>query len=113
MQALKDADFRLPMDTFLGARFRDAGFVTIGKTNTPELGILPTTEPDAYGATHNPWDPEHTPGGSSGGSGGRGRGRDRPGRPRQRRRRLDPDPGQPQRPGRPEADPPAHHRRAR
>jgi amidase len=68
MEALKRVDFRLPVDTFLGARFRDAGFVAIGKTNTPELGILPTTEPDAYGATHNPWDPERTPGGSSGGS---------------------------------------------
>ncbi len=42
MQALKEADFRLPVDTVLGARFRDAGFVTIGKTNVPELGILPT-----------------------------------------------------------------------
>jgi amidase len=69
MQALKDADFRLPMDTYLGLRFRDAGFVTIGKTNTPELGILPTTEPRAYGATRNPWNPERSPGGSSGGSG--------------------------------------------
>ncbi len=69
MQALKDAGFRLPMDTYLGARFRDAGFVTIGKTNVPELGILPTTEPRAYGATRNPWNLEHTPGGSSGGAG--------------------------------------------
>ena len=69
MQALKDVDFRLPMDTYLGARFRDAGFVTIGKTNVPELGILPTTEPAAYGATRNPWNLEHTSGGSSGGAG--------------------------------------------
>jgi amidase len=68
MKALKEADFRLPVDTFLGARFRDAGLVPIGKTNTPELGILPTTEPDIYGPTHNPWDLDRTPGGSSGGS---------------------------------------------
>jgi amidase len=68
VRALKEADFRLPVDTFLGERFRDAGLVTIGKTNTPELGILPTTEPDIYGPTHNPWDLDRTPGGSSGGS---------------------------------------------
>jgi amidase len=68
MKGLKEADFRLPVDTFLGARFRAAGFVTIGKTNTPELGIVPTTEPLAYGATHNPWDLGRSPGGSSGGS---------------------------------------------
>ena len=68
MKGLKEADFRLPVDTFLGARFRDAGFVTIGKTNTPELGIVPTTEPAAYGPTHNPWNLDHSPGGSSGGS---------------------------------------------
>ncbi len=68
MKALKEADFRLPVDTFLGSRFREAGFVTIGKTNTPELGIVPTTEPEAYGPTHNPWDLGRSPGGSSGGS---------------------------------------------
>jgi amidase len=68
MMGLKEADFRLPVDTFLGARFREAGFVTIGKTNTPELGIVPTTEPAAYGPTHNPWDVGRSPGGSSGGS---------------------------------------------
>ena len=68
MQLLKDADFRAPVDTFLAERFRDAGLITFGKTNTPELGILPTTEPKAYGATKNPWDTTRTPGGSSGGS---------------------------------------------
>ncbi len=69
MQVLKDADFRAPMDTYLAQRFRDAGLITIAKTSTPELGILPTTEPDAYGATKNPWNTGHSAGGSSGGSG--------------------------------------------
>ncbi len=46
----------MPVDTYLGERFRDAGLVTIGKTNMPELGILPTTEPDRYGPSRNPWD---------------------------------------------------------
>jgi amidase len=68
MQYLKDADFRSPVDTFLAQRFRQAGFVTIGKTNTPELGILPTTEPKAYGPSRNPWDTTRSTGGSSGGS---------------------------------------------
>ena len=67
-QVLKDIDFRAPVDTFLGVRLRDAGFVTIGKTNVPELGILPATESRAYGAARNPWDLDHTPGGSSGGA---------------------------------------------
>ena len=69
MQVLKDAYFKAPMDTYLAQRFRDAGLITIGKTNTPELGILPTTEPVAYGASKNPWDTTRTPGGSSGGAG--------------------------------------------
>jgi amidase len=55
-------------DAFCVARLRKAGFVIVGKTTMPEMGILPTTEPRRFGATHNPWDRERTPGGSSGGS---------------------------------------------
>ena len=69
MKLLKEADFRAPVDTTLAQRFRAAGFVVVGKTNTPELGILPTTEPEAYGPSRNPWDTARTTGGSSGGSG--------------------------------------------
>ena len=50
------------------AKLEAAGFVIVGKTNTPELGLMTTTEPQAYGPTHNPWDTTRTPGGSSGGS---------------------------------------------
>lgn len=49
-------------------RFRSAGLVFLGKTNLPELSLLPVTEPDAFGPTHNPWNLDRTPGGSSGGS---------------------------------------------
>lgn len=68
MRLLKEAGFRARVDTYLAERFRAAGFVVIGKTNVPELGILPTTEPEAYGASRNPWNTDHTTGGSSGGS---------------------------------------------
>jgi amidase len=52
----------------LTRRYVQAGFVVCGKTNAPELGILPTTEPQRFGATRNPWNTEHSTGGSSGGS---------------------------------------------
>lgn len=55
-------------DAELISRFRRAGVVFLGKTNCPELGILGVTEPESRGPTRNPWDPERTPGGSSGGS---------------------------------------------
>ncbi|MFT4562542.1 MAG: amidase [Gammaproteobacteria bacterium] len=49
-------------------RFSRSGLITIGKTNLPEFAIGVTTEPRRFGATHNPWDPSLTPGGSSGGA---------------------------------------------
>jgi amidase len=69
MRFLRDQGFRADADSWLTSRFRELGFVFVGKTNTPELGILPTTEPEAYGPARNPWNREHSPGGSSGGSG--------------------------------------------
>jgi amidase len=68
MRYLKERDFRGPLDGFLIEKFKRAGFVIVGKTNVPELGIPPTTEPVAYGPTLNPWDTARTPHGSSGGS---------------------------------------------
>lgn len=67
-QALKDALPISATDTTLVSRFRQAGFVIAGRTNSPEFGSLPTTEPTAWGATRNPWNLAHSPGGSSGGA---------------------------------------------
>ncbi len=55
-------------DTELGARFRAAGLVTAAMTASPEFGFNPTTESVFYEPTHNPWDVQRSPGGSSGGS---------------------------------------------
>lgn len=61
-------DYRSTVTQTLTQRYIDAGFVICGKTNTPELGILPTTEPRRFGPSHNPWDTGRSTGGSSGGS---------------------------------------------
>jgi amidase len=55
-------------DQELVLRQRRAGLVVVGKTNAPEFGIVPTTEPLLFGPTRNPWDTGRTPGGSSGGT---------------------------------------------
>src|SRR5882762_8057519 len=68
MQFLKNAGWRADHTDALARRYLDAGFVCVGRTNAPELGIVPTTEPEAYGPTRNPWDTSRTTGGSSGGS---------------------------------------------
>lgn len=68
MRFLKDRDYVSSTDTELARRFRAAGFVFVGKTNTPELAMSATTEPLAYGATKNPWRLDASAGGSSGGS---------------------------------------------
>ncbi|HEV2812026.1 MAG TPA: amidase [Solirubrobacteraceae bacterium] len=68
MKFLRDARWVEEEDTVLAARFRRAGFVFCGKTNTPELGILSTTEPAIFGPSRNPWSTGHSTGGSSGGS---------------------------------------------
>ena len=58
-----------PADSELMARFRRAGLVLMGTTQTPELGYNPTTETVLHGPVHNPWDLGRSAGGSSGGSG--------------------------------------------
>jgi amidase len=61
-------DFVPQHDAFVVRRLRDAGFVLVGKTNMPEFGILPVSEPRRFGPARNPWDTDRTPGGSSGGA---------------------------------------------
>ena len=67
-QALKDHGYRPDFDTTLVSRYKAAGLVVLGRTNSPELGAVPVTEPEAWGPTRNPWDTSRTPGGSSGGA---------------------------------------------
>ncbi len=67
-RALRDAGHRSRDDTPVGARFREIGLVTVGKSSTPEFGLQSTTQPLAFGPTRNPWDPARSAGGSSGGA---------------------------------------------
>ena len=66
--ALKARNVISPHDSTLVQRWKAAGLVPFGRTNTPEFGAKGVTEPEAWGATRNPWHTDHTPGGSSGGS---------------------------------------------
>src|ERR1700727_1914590 len=61
--ALEDAQAVSAGDTTLLSRFREAGLVIAGRTNSPELDSVPTVVPLAWGAAHNPWDIARSPGG--------------------------------------------------
>jgi amidase len=67
-KAYKAADYVSTDDTTLVARYKASGLISIGRSNSPEFGSVPVTEPEAWGPTRNPWDLSRTPGGSSGGS---------------------------------------------
>ena len=61
-------DFIPDHDSEMVKRYRAAGIIIVGKTNTPEFGLVPITEPELFGPSKNPWNLTRTPGGSSGGS---------------------------------------------
>ena len=66
---LKRVELHAPAVTsYIFQKLEAAGFVIVGKANTPEFGLIPSTEPLSYGPTHNPWNLDHSAGGSSGGS---------------------------------------------
>jgi amidase len=68
IRGVKEAGWTEPGESYFAGNVRESGAISVGRTNTPELGLVPTTEPDVFGATRNPWEPGHSPGGSSGGS---------------------------------------------
>lgn len=65
---LRDLKWQSQTDSYLGAKFRAAGFIFLGKTNLPELALSGITDSKAFGPARNPFDPARTAGGSSGGS---------------------------------------------
>jgi amidase len=62
------ADYVPSVESELVARYRKSGLVVFGKTHSPEYGLTTSSESRLYGQTRNPWSPEHTAGGSSGGA---------------------------------------------
>ncbi len=60
--------FRWPVTSYLAEQFRTAGFVNLGRSNVPEMGTTVTTEAKSFAPARNPWNPEHSTGGSSGGA---------------------------------------------
>ncbi len=64
----KEAGWKAREDSHFTRKTVEAGLVSLGRTNTPELALLPTTEPEAYGPTRNPWGLDYSAGGSSGGA---------------------------------------------
>lgn len=68
VRLLQEVDRRPDFDSHIIQRYQAAGFVIVGRTNTPEMGASASTEPLLYGPTRNPWSTDHSPGGSSGGS---------------------------------------------
>ena len=66
--ALKAAGYVCDFDSNVVARYRDAGMIAVGRTNSPEMGSVPVTEPIAHGPCRNPWNTDYSPGGSSGGA---------------------------------------------
>jgi amidase len=67
-RVLKERGHVADHDCAIVRRFREAGFIIVGRTNSPEFGLVSDTSNSAYGATRNPWNTKFTPGGSSGGS---------------------------------------------
>jgi amidase len=60
--------FRWPVTSYLAEQFHAAGFVNLGRSNVPEMGTTVTTEAKSFPPARNPWNPEHSTGGSSGGA---------------------------------------------
>ena len=101
-------DYVSDHDTELVIRLKRAGLIVLGKTSTPEFGLLPTTEPRLFGPAHNPWDPDPHPGRFQRRLGRSRRLRHGSHGPRQRRRRLHPHPRFLLRRVRPQAHPRPH-----